>query len=173
MAIKSILSAKHLREILHYDPDTGLFTWRVYHGGRSKAGKPAGSTQWMRPGYSRRRIIIGRREYKANCLAWLYMTGEWPDRKVDHINTDPMDNRWVNLRLATSAQNQWNVGMRRNNTTGFTGVYYDKRRNKYRTELHVHLGRFDTAEEAYEVYRRAIIKLRGTEFLHSSLRMPS
>lgn len=169
MATESILTAARLRELLHYDPETGVFTWLASNGGRSRGNKVAGYTQRMTARYSRRRIIVDKREYKANRLAWLYMTGEWPDRQVDHINTNSMDDRWANLRLATPAQNQWNVGIRSNNTTGFAGVQYDKRRKKWITALHIHLGRFDTPEAAHEAYKKAIIALRGSEFVHRSL----
>lgn len=171
MADNTILTAARLREYLSYDPDTGVFRWLIDKTSRARVGQIAGTIQRMRPGYSRWRIFIDGFEYKANRLAWLYMTGEWPVGKVDHENTDPMDNRWVNLRIATSAQNQWNVGIRRNNTTGFAGVHYDKRRNKYRAELHLHLGRFDTPEAAHEAYKQALLRLRGSEFVHRSLRV--
>lgn len=170
MATKSIISAERLREILHYDPDTGIFRWRISPTPRVKIGQIAGHTQRMRPGYSRRRIVLGTRDYKSSQLAWLYMTGEFPPLKVDHINTDPMDNRWINLRLATTAQNGWNVGLRPNNTTGLIGVGYDKQRKKWRASVHIYLGRFDTPEAAHEAYKKAIIALRGTEFIHHSLR---
>ena len=169
MAIKNhstgpALTAARLRELLHYDPETGEFRWRIHRAGTAVAGQIAGNTQRPNPRYRRRRIGVDYVEYKANRLAWLYMTGEWPDGLVDHIDTDPMNNRWSNLRLATQAQNQWNVGLRRNNTTGRTGVTYDKRRNQWRAEVHIHIGRFATREEAYEAYRHAIRGLRGEFF---------
>lgn len=169
MADKTILTAARLREVLNYDPETGQFTWLISTG-NAKIGKAAGNQQRLRPHYSRIRIRVDGVEYKANRLAWLYMTGEWPAGQVDHSDTNPMNNHWENLRIATPAENQWNVGIRRNNTTGFAGVYYDKRRKKYRAELHIHLGRFDTPEAAHEAYKLALLELRGSEFVHSSLR---
>lgn len=170
MAANTILTAARLREYLSYDPETGELRWLINKTSTARAGQIAGGIQHLRPGYSRRRIFIDGYEYKANRLAWLYMTGEWPVGQVDHINTDPMDNRWENLRVATPAENQWNVGIRRRNTTGFTGVYYDKRRNKWRAEFTVHLGRYDTPEAAHEAYKQALLRFRGSEFVHPSLR---
>ena len=88
------LTAARLRELLHYNPDDGLFRWRVA-GPKRVVGAPAGSRQ--RIGY----IVIrvdGRLHY-AHRLAWLHTTGAWPAASIDHIDGDKGNNRWVNLRL--------------------------------------------------------------------------
>lgn len=102
-----ITSAK-VRELLTYDPDTGAFAWRlptvyqVAHG--IMPGDPAGKVRYD----GRVAIKVLGRWYQANRLAWLYMTGTWPTRLVDHKDRDHANNRWSNLRLATVSQNNCN-----------------------------------------------------------------
>ncbi len=84
--------------------------------------------------------------------------------ETDHINQNKLDNRRSNLRLATRAQNQRNKPKRRDNTSGFQGVYFDKSRNKFVAEIHLygkkkHLGRFDDIQNAAKAYRSASIEL--------------
>lgn len=79
---------------------------------------------------------------------------------VDHINGDGLDNRRCNLRLATAAQNQMNQRRRRDNTSGFKGVRFDRARQRWRAEIrvdgkHIFLGRFDTPVEAHRAYCKA------------------
>lgn len=148
----SELTAERLREVLHYDPETGVFTWL----GRSRRrGLVAGYTETV--GYHV--IFVGTRAagklYKAHRLAWLYMTGEWPTDMIDHANGNKTDNRWVNLRAADRSRNLINSRRRRDNTTGFKGVSLN--RGRYMASLTkggktMNLGRFDTAEEAHEAY---------------------
>lgn len=110
------ITATRLRELLHYDPETGLFTWKVARQG-TRAGAFAGA---LNHGYLR--ITIDWRHYPAHRLAWLYMTGEWPADLIDHINLVSDDNRFVNLRQATRAQNMHNSARPRTNTSGVKGV---------------------------------------------------
>lgn len=160
------LTAERLREILDYNPETKEWRWRVPKQGRS--GR-VGSVR----GDGRLRIMIDRRAYYANVLAWLWVTGEWPSQTVDHSNTDPSDDRWDNLRLATRSQQQWNRGKSRANTSGFVGVTYEKSRKKWRAHIRGRIiGRFATKEEAYEAYRKAALEEYG-EFAHHSLRSES
>jgi hypothetical protein len=86
------LTAERLRELLNYDPDTGVFTWRVRPVHSHRVGDIAGSVRTTR-GY--RLIGVAGRVYKAHRLAWLYMMGEWPKDQIDHINRDPSDNRFL------------------------------------------------------------------------------
>jgi len=102
----------------------------------------------------------------AHRLAWLYVTGSWPDFEVDHVNLDGTDNRWANLRLATSSQNQRNRRLQSNNTSGYKGVHKLKNNGKFLAYIKVHgkqkrLGIFDTAEQAYEHYVAAAEELHG------------
>jgi len=98
---------EQLQNLLNYDPDTGVFTWRddlpVKRGPRV-AGKRAGSRN--AEGYLY--VEINRRKYKTSRLAFLWMTGEWPTFCVDHINRDRSDDRWCNLRDVTRSENRIN-----------------------------------------------------------------
>lgn len=156
------LSEHDLRGVLHYDPETGVFTWRVRRG-PVHPGDVAGTLQ--RRGYWK--ITIDRTCYQAHNLAWLYMTGRWPEHEIDHIDRDKLNNRFANLRDVPSATNQHNiVAPQRNNTSGFRGV----RRHGCRwvAEIKVnyrkhHLGVFDTPEEASAAYWAAKADLHGVD----------
>jgi hypothetical protein len=154
-----MLTVERLREVLHYDPETGDWRWRLSNGRRAIAGEAAGYLN----DEGRRCIGIDWHTYKASRLAWLYMTGEWPSGEIDHKNRKPADDRWANLRDATRAQNQINNGLRANNTTGATGVY--QRGDRWQAYIgarpKIYLGVFGTREEAQEAYRKAAIERYG------------
>lgn len=151
----SDLPAEALRELLAYNPDTGVFVWRQNHQFHKVAGKRAGTLS--RAGY--RYISIKGHKMLAHRLAWLYVHGVWPDGLIDHINGDPDDNRIANLRVATHGENMQNrQRANRNNSTGMMGVrrYY----NRWRAVISVGrtsipLGIFDSPEEAHEAYLAA------------------
>ena len=143
---------ERLRELLDYDPETGVFTWKANRI-RVRPGERAGRV--LPDGY----IAIGvdGRRYQAHRLAWLYMTGKWPEGMIDHINLDRQDNRWENLRLATNIQNQANTALRSNNTSGFKGVSWHRLEKKWTANIRragkkVWLGYYDTPESAHEAY---------------------
>jgi hypothetical protein len=109
--------------------------------------------------------MIRHVNYHAHRLAWLYMTGAWPTGgEVDHIDTDRGNNVWTNLRDSTRRQNGSNVDIRSNNTSGFKGV--SRCRAKWTAHITVnyqamHLGVFDTKEEAHAAYVEAAKRLHG------------
>ena len=120
------LTQERLKELLSYNPDTGLFTWNKPGLGRRSNGV-AGNTQ---PGeYTK--IKIDYVLYTASRLAFLYMEGYFPEHQVDHINRNRSDNRWVNLRHVTQTCNTINSTMRSDNTTGITGVYWYKKDKRW------------------------------------------
>lgn len=134
-----------VRELLHYDPDTGVFTHRERgeHWFKSSshckawntrfAGKRAGGIRSNSvSGYRRHDIGLLGRDRLAHHLAWLYMTDEPLPDEIDHINRDATDNRWCNLRPAIHIDNGRNLSMKRNNTSGVTGVSWCNRRGKWR-----------------------------------------
>lgn len=114
------LTQTRLREVLTYNPDTGDFI-RINNYQSRFIGKPAGTVN----GTGRMSIRIDGRHYLAHRLAWLYVTGEFPPtgKDIDHINRNPLDNRWCNLRLATRSQNLGNIAVTGANTTGYKNVY--------------------------------------------------
>src|SRR3990167_3456923 len=162
------LTTERLREVLHYDPETGECTWLSSPKNRARAGRVAGSI--MKIGY--REISIDGRHYLAHRLVFFYMTGKWPADQVDHKNGDPLDNRWRNLRNASCAQNQHNQRRHRTNTSGFKGVGFDKNSNRWRARIRANgkrywLGVFDTAEAAHAAYSAKSNELHG-EFSNPS-----
>lgn len=160
---EDLVSHDRLQELVTYDPETGVFRWRVSRGG-SKAGDIAGTTD--RDGYVL--IKVDRVRYRAHRLAFLYMTGEWPDDKIDHRDGNPGNNLWTNLRDATQAQNMKNARKRHDNASGFKGVFFEKRGGRFRSMIRgggarKHLGYFDSAADAARAYDAAA-KLHHGEF---------
>lgn len=146
------ITQDRLKELLHYDPETGVFTWLVRPSSQVTPGSVAGSES--RRGY--RSISVDGHKYLAHRLAFVYMTGASPIDFVDHINQNPRDNRWANLRSATQSQNATNSGPRSDNASGYKGVSLDPRRGRWsafgtlRGRKH-HLGIFSSPEEAAAV----------------------
>jgi len=97
-----MLTAKRLRKVLSYAPTTGIFRWKVSASSRAPVGAIAGAKN----GRGYHQIRIGGRPYSASRLAWLYMTGKWPNSEVSYINGKPSDTRWANFREATSSSNR-------------------------------------------------------------------
>lgn len=122
------LTQGRLRVLLHYNPATGAFTWRKDRGRFRCKGKPAGTRS---RGYNQ--IEIDGRFYRAARLAVLYMTGAFPPSGfcVDHIDRDRSNDRWKNLRVVRHKQNAWNRSPCSRNKSGFPGVCWDRRRNKW------------------------------------------
>ena len=106
------LTLQRLREVLSYDPDTGLFTWKKRTGSRAVVGAIAGTAN--NGGYIQ--VSIDGVLYYAHRLAWLYMTGEWPEAEVDHARMRPGDNRWDQIREASRSQNEQNKRRRSDNS---------------------------------------------------------
>lgn len=151
------LSQKRLKKLLIYDPITGIFRWKVDRVHAVKKGDVAG---YMNMGY--RIIEVCRKPYKAHRLAFLYMEGEIPV-EVDHINHIRHDNKWKNLRPATSLINGRNASLSRRNKSGYTGVSYVKGRDRWSASIHVDgklkfLGRFKDIDDAITVRKAANIK---------------
>lgn len=161
------LTADVLRDLLHYDPETGIFTRIkiVAPQSRVKVGDVAGARN--HDGYWR--VKVGGRSgrtYQAHRLAWLYMTGEWPIGEIDHKDLDPSNNRWLNLREADRSTNIANTRRRSDNTSGMKGVYWSPSHGRWRSEITVHkrrifLGSFHTAELARAAYVDAAINHYG------------
>lgn len=149
------LTAEIVRELLSYDPDTGVFTWikRVAH--RVQVGSVAG-TRCKRHA----RLMILSKQRLAHRVAWLYVHGEWPKNVIDHINRDGFDNRLCNLRDVTQSENLQNASVSRKNKSGVTGVRFDVKRGKWVAEIkanyqNMSLGRFATKDEAVAARRKA------------------
>lgn len=128
---KSIVSHERLLSVLSYDPNTGQFVWRKF-GGTRKIGDIAG---YKTPrGYFS--IMLDKHHYQSHRLAWFYMTGEWPVQ-IDHINQNPGDNRFCNLRNVTAAENNKNKKLAKTNKTGISGVMWSIDRKKWFVSIKV------------------------------------
>jgi hypothetical protein len=146
------ITQEQLKKILHYDPETGIFRWRYSVAKRVKPWDVAGSKNSQ--GYIL--FKLNNQGFKAHRLAWLYMTGVWPKDNIDHKDMDKSNNSWGNLREATSKQNQENIPLRKNNSSGFRGVSWYGPLQKWAAYIRhnkkkVHFGYFKTAEEAAQV----------------------
>lgn len=147
------MNINRLKELLTYNPETGIFTWNLYKR-CVKKGDIAGSL-------SGKYIKIGldSKSYNAHRLAWLYVYGELP-KYIDHINGNPADNRICNLRAATANENSKNSKKPSSNTSGIKGVNFDKHHNQWRAELYssgkrVFLKYFKALDDAAEAIKEA------------------
>ena len=161
------LTAEYVRSALHYEPETGAFTWmlrplehfpnqRTCRAWNARfAGRPTGTDNGQ--GYIS--IRLNSLTFKGHRIAWLWMTGAHPIGEIDHINQQPGDNRFENLRDVCRATNQQNqrYAQRSNVSTGLLGAYADKATGRYRAAIRAngqqhYLGQFDTAEAAHAAY---------------------
>jgi len=161
---KHAISQARLKEVLHYDPKTGIFTNRI-----ARAHAPVGSVAgWVHvSGY--RYVCVDGVSVKAHQAAWMYMTGEWPTETVDHRDNDKGNNRWANLRTATNTENCRNVTHNCRNKSGVRGVLYRERPGRspewwasIRVDRRlIHLGIFRSLKAAAEARREAECRYFG------------
>jgi len=159
---EALINQELLKEKLHYDKDTGIFTWTDSKLNSNKVrGKEAGSISKTN-GYIYISFLLGgkHRKFGAHRLAWLYVYGEFPKEQLDHINHDRLDNRISNLREVTQRENLRNRSMPKNNTSGYNGVHFRKDTKKYQAKVKVdgrtiHLGYFKKAEDAGQAAKEA------------------
>ena len=153
------VTAERVRELLAYDPETGVFTWRVRRGRSAPAGSIAG---WRDRG-DYVLICVEQCAYFAHRLAWLYVNGQWPVGDIDHMNGIPFDNRIENLRDVNRSLNMQNLRRaNRNNKLQLLGV--TKSGKGFAAQIVVggralYLGTFPTAQFAHECYLIAKRKL--------------
>jgi hypothetical protein len=146
------LTQAELHRQLRYDALTGRFYWNA------KGGVPGGKRAGTARSDGRRQIIVNGKNYKEHRLVWLYVTGKWPASTIDHIDGDPSNNRFENLRDIPHAINVQNKRVpQSNNKTGLLGVSRDKHRRGWLARIHVNdttirRGPYSTPEEAHAVY---------------------
>lgn len=158
------LTQEYLKSILRYNPETGNFHWTWQKSDRVLKNSVAGTNR------SNKCIIIciNLKKYRAHRLAWLYMTGEWPKKDIDHINRNPLDNSWANLRECTISQNGYNTTVRPHSKTGFKGVHQELS-GRYSANATIkgvryYIGVYDTPEEANAAFIDYVKEEHG-EFL--------
>ncbi len=155
----SDLTAARLRALLSYAPETGLFYWRERRGSAA-ASSVAGVIAFD----GARLIRVDGKLYRAHRLAWLHVNGQWPQNEIDHINGDPADNRFDNLRECVRAENARNVRVHSDCASGLKGAYRGKRGWCSRIMVDgrdIRLGTFATKEQAGAAYDAAARKLHG------------
>lgn len=157
-----MITQARLKELLYYDYETGIFIWLVSKAIRIKIGSIAGALR--KDGYLN--IEIDYKGYLAHRLAWLYMTGEWPENQIDHINMIKSDNRFCNLREATRNENRHNQTKFSNNTSGIKGVDWHKPNHKWRARIRlnnklIYLGSYNDIKDAAAAYEIASKQYHG------------
>lgn len=150
------MNQSQLKEMFHYDPDTGEFVRLVQRSPNAMVGDIVGTVDGK--GYLH--VSINKKFYRLHRLAFLYMTGEIP-RYVDHIDRNRTNNRWSNLRAINGCRgNAGNSGIHSHNTSGYRGVSKNNRSGKWHAQIKIngkqtYLGRFNTPEEAARRYNEA------------------
>lgn len=156
----TILTQKRVKELFDYNPDIGVLFRKVTASNNAKAGDEAGWSTSPRDGNIYRAVSIDRKTYYVHRVIWLYMTGEFPDCVIDHINGNGRDNRFKNLRSVTEVENMQNNRKRVDNKSGHTGVSWYKRDEKWEVRIKVgnkykFIGRFKLKKDAIEARHRA------------------
>jgi hypothetical protein len=162
MADDTLPTPGHLRQLLHYEPDTGKLFWKARDP--SLFANPSRAVQWNGKNAGKEAFIavsttgyyrgaVWGRFHAAHRIIWAIVHGEWPADCIDHINGDPKDNRLANLRAVSRADNQKNQKRRKDNTSGVSGVSWDKSKGLWQAKINVdgrqmHLGRYETVAEA-------------------------
>ena len=137
-----------VKDLLEYDTETGLLTWKVSRG-TAKAGSIAGTVSDS--GYIN--VKVGQSPYRGHRIAWFLHYGQQPEGQIDHIDNDATNNRISNLRLATVSQNSQNVRKHSHNTSGVKNVAWQKGAWVVRLEVNgkqMYFGRFQNLFEARE-----------------------
>lgn len=151
-----LMSVGDIRDLIDYNPETGVLTAKVNFSGR-QAGSVIGSQTWQ--GYYAF-SLFGKKCF-AHRLAWLLHYGEWPSQPIDHINGIKTDNSIRNLRLCSLSQNQFNKPTQKNNTTGVKGVYWNKRDKRYVASVQFNGKKYSAGHHKdIESAKEAVMKLR-------------
>ena len=148
------LTQEHLKELLDYNSDTGVFVWNKPSSNRVRIGSIAGSIN----SYGYRTIRIDGKQYMAHRLAWMYMNGDFPYCQIDHIDHNRENNRIANLRDVSRSSNLENqIKPKSNNSTGYLGVSFYKERKKFAAQIQIKgkkklIGYFENAQDAHDAY---------------------
>jgi len=153
---------QRVKDLLCYDPKTGLFTWRSSTLNHIAAGTVAGHLN--KRGYIE--IQIDGTTYYAHRLAWFFVYGAWPKKRIDHEDRNGQNNAILNLREATNSQNLANSARYRTNTSGIKGVTKLKTCNRWLPQIsfqgkRVYLGLFKSKRAAGFAYQQKSKELFG------------
>lgn len=157
--MKEKLTQDRLKELLSYDPETGIFTWKVDRTGKAKKGSRAGNLNktngyWI--------ICVDNKRRLAHRLAILYIDGYLPENSLDHIDRNKINNRYNNLREVSQTCNSRNCNIAKNNKSGITGVSWHKKKNKWQSQINIpkpiNIGVFDSFIDAVKARWEAEVK---------------
>lgn len=169
-----------IRKLLRYDPEAGRLFWLprtpdMFTAERNTPEQNCAAWNTRRAGSEaftastdrgvRHGQLMGRM-FKAHRVAWVLMTGAWPDGEVDHIDCNPSNNRWSNLRAASRTENSLNKRVRGDSASGVKGVRWKTEKMKWQARIRLngaeyHLGYFDRVDDAQKAYAAASAKLHG------------
>lgn len=175
MAARILPTPEQLRELLHYEPETGKLFWRprpremfatkrAFGLWNTRFSGHEAFTSTNNNGYRHGKVFgVG---LLAHRVIWAIQMGSWPSDCLDHIDTNRENNLWGNLREASRTQNMHNQASRATNSSGYKGVHWDKRVSRYRAQISVNgrkkfLGNHDSAEAAYAAYCLAARSFHG------------
>lgn len=159
------VTKEDVSRILSYDPDTGVFRWKIWTRGHGKVMSPGDEAGWSSLGY--RQLCLYQNEYRAHRVAFLLMTGEWPPESmdIDHIDRDGCNNSWANLRLARRSENNINSKIRSDNTSGARGVHRSRNGNWFaricKDGKILGLGTYEHKDDAVRARKEAEKRLFG------------
>ena len=164
------VTPEEVRELIDYDPLTGVMKWKWRYNLRPQAstwnGRNAGNQIVGKDGKGYFAVQLYKRKYRAHRVAWAHFYGQWPILDLDHINGDKTDNRIENLREATVAQNGHNVGLTSRNTSGVRGVFWHKGARKWQAGIcylgqEIYLGLYVKLEDAIKRRQEAEAQYYG------------
>lgn len=174
MATRTPLPAEAMRELLHYEPETGKLFWlarpeSAFSSARAQLSwnaRWAGKEAFTATNYGYPVGNINARTYQGHRVIWAIVHGVWPEHDLDHINGDRADNRLANLREATRSENLCNRDMSPQNTSGHKGVYFHEKTQKWRAHIKKDgkfrfLGCFPVLDDAIAARALAADKLHG------------
>lgn len=166
------LTAEVVKDLLDYNPDTGVFCWKhrprkyfsrdrdYFWWNKRFEGNEVGYVKKPDRGYIRKEMRVFDKGYVTARVIWLWMTGEWPEGFIDHIDRNPCNNIWSNLRDVSQIENSRNASKLKSNTSGRVGVGWIKITSKWQARIMVEgkaisLGHFHKWEDAVKAREEA------------------
>ena len=158
-----MLTQERVRELFDYDPETGELTRKTAFNRGNYTHKIGDIADFIHKASGYKRVSFGNKRYRSHRIIWLWMTGELPPENMDHINGDRSDNKWINLRVASTSENNRNLRVSKRNTSGVIGVRFYGLRGKWTATICVnsrstHLGYFKEKADAIRARKEAEVK---------------
>lgn len=154
-----MLTYEEAHYLFDYNEETGELFWKHPTAKRIKAGDKAGS-----PLHNRyMQVFVHNHSYRVHRIVWLMIYGSFPKGFIDHIDHNGFNNKLYNLREVTVEENNKNISLPKNNTSGVIGVSFNKRRGKWFAQIRsnkkkYYLGLFDSFLDAVKARKEAEIK---------------